>query len=72
LIGGVFGALGAKALFASIDLSQAVPEMGLFYVPWKTALTGVALAAAVGLFSGLIPAWRAANVGVTDGLRRVV
>lgn len=72
LIGGVFGALGAKALFASIDLSQAVPEMGLFYIPWKTALAGVALAAVVGLFSGIIPAWRAANVGVADGLRRVV
>lgn len=72
LLGGVVGALGAKLLFASIDLSKFVPQLAMFYVPWNTALWGLALSAAVGLFSGIIPAWRAAQLGVVDGLRRVV
>jgi putative ABC transport system permease protein len=72
LLGGFGGAFGAKLLFASIDLSKRVPGLGLFFVPWKTALWGLALGAAVGLLSGLIPAWRAAQVNVLTGLRKVV
>jgi ABC-type antimicrobial peptide transport system permease subunit len=45
--------------------------MGWFYVPWSTTLAGVGLAAAIGLISGLIPAWRAAQISVVDGLRRI-
>jgi putative ABC transport system permease protein len=71
LLGGVVGALGGKLLFASVDMSK-IPQLALFFVPWKTALSGLALAAAIGLFSGLIPAWRAAHVSVIDGLRKVV
>jgi putative ABC transport system permease protein len=72
LLGGVFGALGAKLLFASVDLSAFDPGLGLFFIPWSTALWGLALAAAIGLLSGIIPAWRAAHVSVIDGLRKVV
>ncbi len=72
VLGGALGALGSKLLFASVDLSKVVPGMALFYIPWATALSGLALAAAIGLFSGLIPAWRAAHVSVIDGLRKVV
>jgi putative ABC transport system permease protein len=72
LLGGVVGALGGKLLFSLVDLSKVAPGLGLFYIPWSTALFGLALAAGVGLVSGLIPAWRAANLGVVDGLRRVV
>jgi putative ABC transport system permease protein len=72
LLGGFGGAFGAKLLFASIDLSKRVPGLGLFFVPWKTALWGLALGAVVGLLSGLIPAWRAAQVNVVTGLRKVV
>jgi putative ABC transport system permease protein len=72
LLGGVLGALGGKLLFAMVDLSKVAPGLGLFYVPWSTALYGLALAAGVGLLSGLIPAWRAAHVSVVDGLRKVV
>jgi putative ABC transport system permease protein len=68
ILGGLLGALGGKLLFAMVS----VPGMALFYVPWKTALAGIVLAAAIGLFSGLIPAWRAAHVSVIDGLRKVV
>lgn len=72
LIGGIVGALGGKLLFSLVDLSTVAPGLGLFYVPWTTALSGLALAAAVGLLSGFIPAWRAAHVSVVDGLRKVV
>jgi putative ABC transport system permease protein len=72
LLGGVIGALGGKLLFSLVDLSKVAPGLGLFYIPWSTALYGLALAAGVGLFSGLIPAWRAAHVSVVDGLRKVV
>ena len=72
LLGGVVGALGAKVLFDAVDMSKAMPGFGLFYVPWTTALAGAALAAVVGLLSGIVPAWRAANLVVIDGLRKVV
>jgi putative ABC transport system permease protein len=72
LLGGVLGALGAKLLFASVDLSTIDAGLGMFYIPWRTALWGLALAAVVGLLSGLVPAWRAARVSVIDGLRKVV
>jgi putative ABC transport system permease protein len=72
LLGGVIGALGGKLLFASVDLSTIDAGLAMFFIPWKTALWGLALAAFVGLLSGLIPAWRAARVSVVDGLRKVV
>jgi putative ABC transport system permease protein len=72
LFGGIVGALGAKLLFASIDLSSVDPGLGIFFIPWSTALWGLSLASVVGLLSGIIPAWRAAHVSVIDGLRKVV
>jgi putative ABC transport system permease protein len=72
LLGGVLGALGGKLLFASVDLSSIDAGLSFFHIPWRTALWGMALAAIVGLMSGLIPAWRAAQVSVVDGLRKVV
>jgi putative ABC transport system permease protein len=72
LLGGVVGAIGGKLLFAVVDLSKVAPGLGMFYVPWETALYGLGLAAAIGFFSGLFPAWRAANLSVLEGLRKVV
>lgn len=71
LLGGVAGALGAKLLFEVVDISKGMTGMGWFYVPWSTALAGVGLATAIGLISGVIPAWRAAQLSVVDGLRRI-
>jgi putative ABC transport system permease protein len=71
LLGGIAGAMGAKLLFEVVDFSKAMTGMGWFYVPWSTTLAGVGLAAAIGLISGLIPAWRAAQISVVDGLRRI-
>ncbi len=71
-LGGIAGCLGAKLLFETVDFSKFLPGLGWLYVPWSTALAGVALAAAIGLASGAIPAWRAAHVSVVEGLRKVV
>jgi putative ABC transport system permease protein len=73
VIGGLIGSFGAKGLFATLDLSQIpIPGLNMFYIPWKTALNGLLLAAAIGLISGIVPAYRAARLSVVDGLRRVV
>jgi putative ABC transport system permease protein len=72
LLGGVIGAVGAKLLFGSLDLGAIDANLALFFVPWRTVFWGVALAALVGLLSGLVPAWRAGNLSVVDGLRKVV
>jgi putative ABC transport system permease protein len=71
--GGIVGVLAARGLFSFSDLTlSGIPGFSTFYVPWSTVLFGLALAAAIGLASGLIPAWRAAQVSVVDGLRKVV
>ena len=72
LLGGILGAFGAKLLFSVVDFSKMAPGLAWLYVPWNTALAGVALATGIGLVSGIIPAWRAANVSVIEGLRKVV
>lgn len=72
MLGGIMGAFGAKLLFATVDFSKFVPGLAWLYVPWSTALWAVALATGIGFVSGIIPAWRAANVSVIEGLRKVV
>ena len=73
LAGGILGVLAAKLLFDWSDLTLgAIPGFSSFFVPWSTILLGLVVAAAVGLASGIIPAWRAAQVSVVDGLRKVV
>jgi putative ABC transport system permease protein len=72
LLGGIMGAGGAKLLFATVDFSKMVPGLGWLYVPWSTTLWGIALATGIGFVSGIIPAYRAANLSVIEGLRKVV
>jgi putative ABC transport system permease protein len=72
LLGGLAGAMGAKLLLATVDFSKWLTGFGFFYVPWRTALAGLLLAATIGLVSGIVPAWRSAQLSVVDGLRKVV
>ena len=46
--------------------------MPFFYIPWSVALQGLAVSLLVGFASGFLPALRAANLSVIDGLRRVI
>jgi putative ABC transport system permease protein len=73
LAGGIIGVGSVKLLTTFVDPGVAgIPGLTRFYVPWNSAFTGLLLAVGVGLASGVIPAVRAANLSVVDGLRRVV
>ncbi len=73
MIGGVLGALGGKALF---DVWDVGPYTGgflpYFTITWPSVILGLAGAALIGLASGILPAWRAANMSVVNGLRKVI
>jgi putative ABC transport system permease protein len=69
-LGGLLGVMGTKLLLQVVDIS-AYLFMPFFYIPWYTVLGGMGIAAAIGLGSGAVPAWRAASLPVADGLRRV-
>jgi putative ABC transport system permease protein len=72
-IGGLLGTLGPKALFDSFDISPYTGGfLPFFYVPATTAAMGLVFALVIGFISGIIPALRAANLSVVDGLRKVV
>ena len=72
-VGGVLGAVGGKLLFDVVDISPYTAGfLPFFFIPWWTALMGLAVALGIGLLSGLVPAVRAATLPVVDGLRKVV
>jgi len=68
--GGAVGALVAKFLLegSGFNVGGFLPPMAVY---WRTVLTGIAIAFLMGAVSGLIPAWRAANLKIVDALRRV-
>jgi putative ABC transport system permease protein len=71
--GGALGSLGCKVVCELVDLSQFTAGMlPVFYVPWSIALQGLAVSLFIGFASGLVPAIRAANLSVVDGLRRII
>jgi putative ABC transport system permease protein len=71
--GGLLGSLGCMALCEVVDLSQFTAGMlPVFYIPWSIVLEGIAISLFIGFASGVIPAIRAANLSVVDGLRRIV
>lgn len=72
-IGGLIGAVGSKFLFDAVDVSRySAGFLPFFYVPWITALVGLAVSLLIGFTSGLIPAIGAARLSVVNGLRKVV
>lgn len=73
LLGGILGVVGGCALMQAIHLSSRMIfpiSVTQFAGPWMFTMIGVA--GIVGLVSGIVPAIRAANLSVIDGLRRVV
>ena len=72
-LGGVVGALGSKLFFDAFDVARySAGFLPFFYVPWSTAILGLALSLAIGFLSGVVPAFRAAQLPVVTGLRKVV
>jgi putative ABC transport system permease protein len=71
--GGVIGSLGSKFFCDIVDLSRySGGFLPFFFIPWKVAGLGMAVALGIGFLSGILPATRAANLSVIDGLRRVI
>jgi putative ABC transport system permease protein len=70
MVGGVLGlALSFPVIgFFPKDVEQYFPGL---YISRVTILVGLATALAVGLLAALVPAWRAARVGIATALRRV-
>jgi putative ABC transport system permease protein len=72
-LGGVLGSIGCKLLCDVVDVSQFTGGfLPFFYVSWATAVLGLGVSLFVGFWSGFIPAIRAAQLSVIDGLRKVV
>jgi len=73
VIGGAVGSFGAHYIYLAVDMGKVT--MGFlqnFGIHAKTLATCVATSAGVGLLAGGLPALRASNLRVVDGLRRVV
>jgi putative ABC transport system permease protein len=71
LVGGLLGVSSGRGIYALAH--QAVPQMfPLRSLPWDVMAYGLAIAAAIGLASGMIPAVLAARLSVVNGLRKVV
>lgn len=75
LIGGLAGTGGARLLFAATSDDITALTQGFllnFHVNDETFAICMATALVVGIVAGGIPALRAANMGVVEGLRKVV
>lgn len=66
LLGGVPGALLARALVTGLNLGVLPPMT----VAPATVLAGVGIAVGLGLLSGIVPAWQAARLRIVNALRR--
>lgn len=69
LTGGAAGLALAKALTLGGDPTGGM--LGLFFMPGRAVVEGLALSLAVGLLAGLLPALSAMRLRVVDALRRV-
>ncbi len=72
LIGGLLGVAGARLIFGNFNWYQATNGIiQHFNVAPSTMAVGIALAAALGLISAAIPAWRASRQSIVAALRHV-
>jgi putative ABC transport system permease protein len=73
IIGGAAGSVGAKLIYTLVDMGKVTHGfLQNFAIHPKTLAICLASSAAVGLIAGGLPALRASNLRVVDGLRRVV
>jgi putative ABC transport system permease protein len=77
LLGGVIGAGGAWVIFRALAAAGKTGNMPFlgplasFRMSPTVAAEGVAIALAVGLVAGIVPAWNGARLNVADALRRL-
>jgi putative ABC transport system permease protein len=73
LIGGALGSVGAHYIYSAVDMGKVTQGfLQNFGIHARTLGICIAASAAVGLIAGGLPALRASNMRVVDGLRRVV
>jgi putative ABC transport system permease protein len=73
LIGGIAGTLAAKGFYQVFDMAkQTAGFLAGFKVHWQTVALCMGASGLVGMIAGGYPAYRAANLSVVDGLRKVV
>jgi len=73
LLGGLAGTVAAKGFFQVVDMAQVTQGfLAGFRVQWQTVALCLGASALVGILAGGYPAYRAANLSVVDGLRKVV
>ena len=71
LVGGAIGVAAGRGLYALAH--QFAPMfIQISNMPWQVMAWGMAVAAGIGLASGLVPATLASRLSVIDGLRRIV
>ena len=69
VLGGALGVFGSKLVFGPNNFVNAfIPG---FEVEWSTVILGLAMATALGIVSGIVPAWQAMRLPVIQALRRV-
>jgi putative ABC transport system permease protein len=68
MLGGVFGLALGKLMTSHGDPTGMLP---LFYFPTRDLCIGLGLSVALGLITGIFPAWRAMRLRVADSLRRM-
>jgi putative ABC transport system permease protein len=70
-LGGLLGVAAGRGMYALVH--QLAPMViATSSMPWTVILGGLALAAGIGLASGIVPAVLAARLSVVNGLRRVI
>lgn len=70
LAGGAVGTLGAWSLLGWLDRSAAMGPVENLHAHFVHLLIGMGIAVAVGVVSGLVPAWQASRLAPAEGLRR--
>lgn len=72
LTGGLLGCLGARALYSAVDMADFTQGVfQRFEVTWQIVVLGLGFAFVLGLLSTAVPAYRASNLTVAEGLRHV-
>jgi putative ABC transport system permease protein len=77
LLGGIVGAAGAYAILGALHAAGktgTMPFLGplaSFNMSPAVAAEGIAIALAVGVVAGIVPAWNGARLNVVEALRRL-
>jgi putative ABC transport system permease protein len=71
LAGGILGIAAANGLAYIVSNSPAAQMTGPLTVTGPTLVVALLVAAVVGLFSALVPAYRASELNIAEGLRHL-